>query len=489
MVSEQSQKVIEIDISRVIASWEALRQVPAAHAKRFGILPIAWHGDHLQVVLCEQDNNLIGITQIEARTGLAVEVLPCSDQGAIRKAIERYYPRASQNEGTPLAMFEEIVNRALQIRSSDIHLDPEDERACVRMRVDGLLRLDRELALEELAEMVSAIKVAAGLDIAERRAPQDGQITIESLGEEISMRVATIPTVNGEKVTLRILATAAVSEELADVSGLGMSPAHYRMYLEALANSHGVILLSGPTGSGKTTTLYAALRHLSKPGTHHILSIEDPVEIPLGGINQIHVDSERVSFNKALRSTLRHDPDIIMIGEIRDAETADVAVKSALTGHLVLSTLHANDSVGVVTRLLNLGVSPELVTSSLRLVIAQRLVRRPCPHCMEWKSPEETDIEEFRWQTIENPKVPVVHGCSLCGQTGYAGRVGLYEMIKVDRGMRELISSGANHDEILNKAFQQRDMLTLAKDGAEKILQGVTTMEEVRRVTYLGEDS
>jgi len=487
MNNNPSQKAMEIDISRVVASRNAIELISAAQAKRFGILPISLQQDRLQVVLADSDN-LAGVTQLEARTGLSVEVLPCPDGEAVIRAIGRYYPQTVQNEGTPLAMFEEIVNRALQIRSSDIHLDPEEERGYVRMRVDGLLRVDRELSAEELSEMVSAIKVASGLDIAERRAPQDGQMTLNSLGEDISMRVATIPTIYGEKVTLRILATATISAELTDLTGLGMSPRHHEMFSNALGNSHGAILLSGPTGSGKTTTLYAALRHLRKPGTHHILSIEDPVEIPLPGINQVHVDSERVTINKALRSTLRHDPDIIMIGEIRDVETADIAIKSALTGHLVLSTLHANDSPGVVIRLLNLGISTELVTSSLRLVVAQRLVRRPCRHCVSWQPPSETDMEEFGWKPSDNLRVPIAQGCPLCGHTGYAGRLGIYEMIPITGEIREMIRRNASQDTIAKKVFAEMGLPTLAQDGAEKFLHGLTTMEEVRRVTYLGEN-
>jgi len=220
------QKAMEIDVSRVIASREALELISAAQARRWGVLPIALLDEQLQVLLVDE-NRLSGVAQIEARTGLNVQVCPCSDYSAVARALARYYPRTSQDQGTPLALFEEIVNRALQIRSSDIHLDPEDGRAYVRMRVDGLLRLDRELPVEELSEMVSAIKVAAGLDIAERRAPQDGQLAIESLGEEISMRVATVPTIYGEKVTLRILATAATSAELANLNDLGMAKVPY----------------------------------------------------------------------------------------------------------------------------------------------------------------------------------------------------------------------------------------------------------------------
>ncbi len=477
----------EIDLRRVIASPEAIRAVPARQARRLGILPIAVDRDQLLVVLADEDETA-GVSQLEAQVGMPIRVLRAKDPSLVATAIRRYYPQTdSATAGTPLGLFEEIVQRAILFRSSDIHLDPEPEGAFVRLRIDGMLRIDRELSLANMAELVSAIKVAAGLDIAERRVPQDGQVTLHTSGDEISMRVATVPTIRGEKMTLRILATEALVAELAELGELGMDDTHHKMLLSALNQAHGVILLSGPTGSGKTTTLYASLRHLRRPGTQHILSIEDPVEIPLEGINQVHVDSERVSFNRALRSALRHDPDIIMIGEIRDSETADIAVKSALTGHLVLSTLHANNSTGVITRLLNLGIAPELVTTALRLVIAQRLVRRPCPHCMRWEAPSETDREWFGWPNDEEVLVPRAYGCHFCNNTGYSGRTGLYEMAPMHRAVREMVREGAGEDRIGAYLFGELGLPTLRADGARKILDGVTTVEEVRRVTFLGD--
>jgi type IV pilus assembly protein PilB len=419
---------------------------------------------------------------------MPIQVLRAKDPDVVPSIIRRYYPQLSAGvAGTPLGLFEEIVQRAILCRSSDIHLDPEHDEGFVRLRVDGMLRVDRQIPLERMTELVSAIKVASGLDIAEHRVPLDGQVTLESGDEEISMRVATVPTIRGEKMTLRILPTESLVAELADLDALGMSDVHHQMLLSALDQAHGVILLSGPTGSGKTTTLYAALRHLKRPGTSHILSIEDPVEIPLDGINQVHVDAERVSFNGALRSALRHDPDIIMIGEIRDAETADIAVKSSLTGHLVLSTLHANNAAGVVTRLLNLGVAPELVTSALRLVIAQRLVRQPCPHCMRWTAAGEDDCEWFGWTATDQLRVPKAVGCPLCNGVGYAGRTGLYEMVPMTREIRELIRDNAGEDRIASHIFDGARLTTLREDGAKKVLEGRTTIEEVRRVTFLGD--
>ncbi len=476
-----------IDLSKVVVSEAALAKVPARLAKRYGLLPVGLDDGTLSVVLADPDNPL-GAMELESRLGLRIETFAASRPESVARAIDRYYAGADGDEAsTALAALERLVNRAIQIHCSDIHLDPEEGVGIARMRVDGMMRVVSEYPPEFMADLVSAVKVAARMDIAERRAPQDGQIVMESLGESIAMRVAVVPTMHGEKVTLRILATAAVAAELDRLDALGMSERHYSMMHTALEQPYGVILLSGPTGSGKTTTLYAALRYLREPGTKHILTIENPVEIPLEGVNQIQIDGDRITFAKALRSVLRHDPDIIMVGEIRDPETADIAVKSALTGHLVLATLHANTSVSVITRLLNLGVSRELTASTLRLVVAQRLVRRPCPHCAVQEPATEAICAEFGWDPAAPPSVSRACGCALCGQLGYAGRFGLYEMVPVDRDLRDLIVTGAAEDRMADFAFGQRKLATLAQDGAEKVKAGMTTPEEVRRVTFIGE--
>lgn len=482
MLSEDSV----IDLSRVVATREALKMIPAAQARRLGVLPVAVSGEKLYVVTSGEDDYLL-LNQVESIAGIPVIILRTKVPESVTGYIKKYYPEyVTDLTGTPLGLLEEIVLRAMLYRSSDIHFDPEHDSGIIRFRVDGLMQIDQTLSAESMNELISAVKVSSGLNIAEHRIPQDGQISLWVTGAEISMRVATIPTIYGEKMTLRILTTDNTLAELAELNMLGMNDTHLQILLETLDNANGVILLSGPTGSGKTTTLYAALRHLKRPGTMHILSIEDPVEIPLNGINQVRIDSERIDFNRALRSTLRHDPDVIMIGEIRDAETADIAIKSSLTGHLVLSTLHANDSVGVVTRLLNLGVAAELVNSALRLVIAQRLVRSPCPHCVIYEPPDDTDREFFGWLKDDNITVPKAVGCPLCNNSGYAGRLGLYEMIKIDKKIRELVRNNANEDAISNYIFNECNLPKLKIDGIEKIKKGLTTPSEVKRVTFLG---
>ncbi|MDR2642141.1 MAG: GspE/PulE family protein [Planctomycetaceae bacterium] len=482
-----SEKAV-IDLSRVVATREALKMIPAAQSRRLGVLPLAVSDEKLYVVTTEEDDYLL-LSQIENLVGIPVVILHAKSPESVSNYIKKYYPEyASELTGTPLGLLEEVVLRAMLYRSSDIHFDPDNETGIIRFRVDGLMQIDQTISIDSMSELISAVKVSSGLNIAEHRIPQDGQISLWAAGTEVSMRVATIPTIYGEKMTLRILTTENTLAELAELNMLGMNDEHLKIFLETLNNANGVILLSGPTGSGKTTTLYAALRHLKRPGTLHILSIEDPVEIPLNGINQVRIDSDRVDFNRALRSTLRHDPDVIMIGEIRDAETADIAIKSSLTGHLVLSTLHANDSVGVVTRLLNLGVATELVNSALRLVIAQRLVRTPCQHCVSYEPPDDVDREFFGWTDDNDIRVPKVAGCPLCNNSGYAGRLGLYEMIKVDRPIRELIRHNANEDAISNYVFNECNLPTLKIDGIRKIKKGLTTPEEVRRVTFLGSE-
>jgi len=346
--------------------------------------------------------------------------------------------------------------------------------------MDGLLRIDQELTREQTTDIISAIKVAANLDIAEHRVAQDGQMTMQRHGETVSLRVATLPTIHGEKVTVRILASAHNQDGLSDINQLGLSPRHLELYSAALRNPHGLILFSGPTGSGKTTTLYAGLRKIKEPGNLHILTIEDPVEIPLDGVTQVRVDSERLSFNRTLRSALRHDPDVMMIGEIRDPETADIAVKAALTGHLVLSTVHTNDAAGVVTRLLNLGVPRDLLASTLRLAVAQRLVRRPCPHCLHYVA-TSGQLEGLPAGTM----VPKAVGCPLCAGTGYAGRIGLYEMLPINHTLRTAITCGADETQLSSLGFGQGLLNTLTQDGIAKIASGLTTPEELERVTFL----
>ncbi len=474
----------QIDVGRIIIDQKAIDIVPGALARRLGILPLAIHNDTVQVAVRDPDD-ISAIEHVERISGLRTEMIMPKDRDIFEKALRRYYPDLSSAgaANTATGLFERLLSRAIQLRASDIHIHPSRDEGTIRMRIDGRIRTDRRIAHEPLKELVSVIKIMAGLDIAEKRIPLDGNIRMKLSGDDISLRVATIPSLYGEHLTLRIL-TQGTDDSLESMENLGMDSAHLKIFLRALDEPNGIILLSGPTGSGKTTTLYAALRHLRKNGDHHIVSIEDPVESPIEGVTQIKIDADdgRVTFNRALRSVLRHDPDIMMIGEIRDAETGDIAVKASLTGHLVLSTLHTNNAAGVLTRLVNLGVAPFLVASTMKLSIAQRLVRMPCRHCVKQRPATADERDFFGWDAASPANVPEPVGCQFCGGSGYSGRTGIYEMIAVDETIRRMILGGEDEFKFADYAFGQLGMPDLKRDGASKILRGLTTVEEVRDV-------
>ncbi len=385
----------------------------------------------------------------------------------------------SPDEAPVIRFVHSVLFRAIRERSSDIHFEPYEKELVVRNRVDGILYPMVTAPRKWHAPAVSRVKVMAGLDIAERRLPQDGRIRIRLGGKEIDIRVSTVPTSFGERAVLRILDRTHILLGLTD---LGLADSDLASLERFLARSNGILLVTGPTGSGKTTTLYAALRRLDS-GTKNIITIEDPVEYQIRGIGQIQVNPKiQLTFAGGLRSILRQDPDIIMVGEIRDAETAEIAIQASLTGHLVLSTLHTNDSASAVTRLVDMGIEPFLVASSLSGVIAQRLVRRLCPEC---KVPYEPGAGESRSIGLSaSPSVPFYRpaGCAKCLNTGYAGRTGLYEILPADEAIRSMILTRADADGIRALAVS-RGMRTILAAGAEKVAEGVTSVEEVLRVT------
>lgn len=475
-----------ISIRKISVPDSVLELLRSSAAHRYCALPISFKNEVLTIAVSPDNDPLDAVDAIENETGLTVDYCIADNAEDLLIALKRYYPAEQQNNvSNAELLFNKILNRSLQQRASDIHICPDEDGASVEMRVDGAMWLDRRLESNALTELTAVIKIAADLDIAEKRTPQDGSINMFLDGAEISLRVATIPTIYGEHITLRLLSQDH-GEELEQIDSLGMSELHRRLFLEALAEPNGIILLSGPTGSGKTTTLYAALRKLKEKGSLHLISIEDPVEKPVAGVTQIKIDSDgdRLTFHKALRSVLRHDPDVIMIGEIRDGETGDIAVKSALTGHLVLSTLHTNSAAGVLTRLVNIGIAPFLAASTLRLAIAQRLVRVPCSHCVRKRRPTREECEEFGWDfRDETLLIPEAVGCELCGNKGYAGRIGLYELIPIDNDLRKMILKNADERDFEHHAFVEKHLVSLHADGAAKILAGLTTIQEVRDVT------
>ncbi len=375
-----------------------------------------------------------------------------------------------------------IMRRALETRASDIHIEPFENRLFVRYRIDGVIHEQESPPRKLTAAIISRIKIMANLDIAERRLPQDGRIRIRIAGKEIDLRVSTVPTMHGESVVMRILDKGGVP---LDFETLGFDPDIQKTITELLLRPHGILLVTGPTGSGKTTTLYTALQALNTPDKK-ILTVEDPVEYQLEGVNQIQVKSQiGLTFANALRSIVRQDPDVIMIGEIRDLETAQIAVQSALTGHLVLSTLHTNDAASTINRLLDMGMEDYLLTSTIIGIQAQRLVRTLCQKCRESYTALPEVVEEFRlFRFTAAPEVILYRpiGCPDCAGTGFTGRVSIMEIMLMSDAIRSLIMRHANSGEIQQAAIAD-GMLTMYDNGLRKVLAGITTIEEVLRVT------
>ncbi len=371
-----------------------------------------------------------------------------------------------------------LIGRAVEAQASDIHIEPTDDHLKIRLRVDGALREEEPLPASLRAAFVSRIKVMAGLNIAERRLPQDGRLRLAVRGHEIDLRVATAPTIHGEAVVLRILDRSNLP---LDFDSLGFDGETLARYLQVLRQPHGIVLVTGPTGSGKTTTLYASLAAINTV-ERKILTVEDPIEYRLAGINQTQVNPQiGLTFANALRSFLRHDPEVMMVGEIRDLETAQVAVQAALTGHTILSTLHTNSAAAAITRLLDMGVEPFLITSTLNAVLAQRLVRRLCPHCREPFTPEPGALDAMGLSSSA-PRFWREKGCEHCGHSGFRGRVAVLELLVVNAETQRLVLARGEERDIQAAA----DLRTMLEDGVAKAAAGLTTLDEVLRVTRDG---
>lgn len=373
-----------------------------------------------------------------------------------------------------------LLQQALQERASDIHIEPVTQGLRVRFRIDGMLREKELLPLEMQAAVLSRIKLLSAMDIAEKRLPQDGRWRVQKENQDVDVRVSTLPVQGGEKAVLRILPFRGMRQ---NIETLGFSKDALQRYRLLYQKPQGIILICGPTGSGKTTTLYATLAELNRPESN-LVSIEDPVELQLAGMNQVQVNAKAgLTFATALRAILRQDPNIIMVGEIRDAETADAAVRAAMTGHLVFSTLHTNDAAGAVARLLDLGVPPFLVAASLLGVVAQRLVRLVCQECRQSYRPAEHTAEEMLLKDVPEGKRSFVKGCgcAACGQTGYRGRQAIYEVMPVTSRLRQLIQEKAAAYEIA-AAAREEGMHTMSEDGVAKAAAGLTSLSEVVRV-------
>jgi type IV pilus assembly protein PilB len=386
------------------------------------------------------------------------------------------------NKAPVIRFVDLLMSQAVKCRASDIHIEPQENSTVVRMRVDGILRDMVPPAKKMQAAVIARIKIVARMDIAERRLPQDGRFKMKISGRAIDVRVSTIPTIYGEKVVMRILDASAVKH---DLDLLGLEPERLKELKEKLQQPHGIIIVTGPTGSGKSTTLYSALSHLKDP-TKNITTVEDPVEYRLAGINQIQVKPEiELDFARCLRAILRQDPDIILIGEIRDKETVEIAIKAALTGHLVLSTFHTNDAPSAISRLLYMGIERYLLASALNLVIAQRLVRKICDHCKEPVTLNEEALKHLgiSKEKAENSVFYHGRGCPACGETGYLGRLPIFEFLDVDTAISEKIIASATESQI-RETSRKKGYGGLLDSGVIKVLEGLTTAEEVIRIAF-----
>jgi type IV pilus assembly protein PilB len=492
-----------VDLSDFPVDGSAVGRIPGAVCRRHAAMPIGFEDGRLLVAMADPAN-VFAIDDIRSLTGMDVKPVVAT-RGDVAAAIDRYYRADSdldditagldaQEEEDELSKVKEIVEdapivkyvnllitQAIQDRASDIHLEPTETDLRVRFRIDGVLHEVMRSPKAIQSGVISRLKIMADINIAERRIPQDGRLSVNAHGRKIDLRVATLPTVWGEKVVMRILDNSTARLDLSD---LGFSPANYERYSRSFTKPYGMILVTGPTGSGKSTTLYATLNIVSRPEVN-VITVEDPVEYRLPGINQVQTNNKAgLTFASALRSILRSDPDIVLIGEIRDHETGQIAVEAALTGHLVLSTLHTNDAPSAVTRLTEMGIEPFLVGSALDAVLAQRLARRLCSKCKEGYTPTRESLVAARFPWADDRPVPELFratGCSSCAKTGYKGRLALHEVMLVSEEVERLAVERASST-VISDVAQREGMRTLRDDGLDKVLAGVTSLDEILRV-------
>ena len=480
--------------------------IPAAIAQRHDVVATGRDGDGTLVVAFADPTNIVALDDVRLATGIRRIRRIVASRAAIQAAMRKVYGFDQQSAVELLdsleAQFDEptddellravddapvvrladgILTGALQAGASDVHVEPGSAGTVVRYRIDGVLRPVMTVPRVATAALVSRLKLMAGMDIAERRRPQDGRSRLRGAGEAVDLRVATLPSLYGETVVMRLLRKG---DERLTLAELGFSPEQLAAVQSAIERPQGLVLLTGPTGSGKTSTLYAFLEHL-RTDTRKIITLEDPIEYQLDGISQTQVNEQiGLSFARALRTVLRQDPDVVMVGEIRDPETAELALQASLTGHLVFSTLHTNDAAGAIIRLRDLGIPAYLIASSLSLVVAQRLARMVCPSCAVPRSPTDWQMGELHLapQDVQRAEFKVGGGCAACGHSGYRGRGGVFEMLVVDAGVRRLIAEGANEPAI-RRAARGAGMRSLREDGVRRAMAGETTLEEVLRVT------
>ncbi|UTW07389.1 type II secretion system ATPase GspE [Pseudomonas benzenivorans] len=483
-----------------------LRRLPFSFAKRHGVVllaeaepPCLGHRPGVELVAVAEAQRFVGrqlalralsaeafeqalgkaYQHDSASMQLAEDIGGSLDLAALAEQVPETEDLLEQEDDAPIIrLINAILGEAIKENASDIHLETFEKRLVVRFRVDGILREVLEPKRELAALLVSRIKVMARLDIAEKRVPQDGRISLKVGGREVDIRVSTLPSANGERVVLRLLDKQAGRLTL---QHLGMCARDRELMEATVRKPHGILLVTGPTGSGKTTTLYASLVSLNDR-TRNILTVEDPIEYHLEGIGQTQVNTKvDMTFARGLRAILRQDPDVVMVGEIRDKETAEIAVQASLTGHLVLSTLHTNSAIGAITRLVDMGVEPFLLSSSLLGVLAQRLVRVLCPQCKEAYQADAAECAKLGVVAEPPPTLYHARGCSACHQQGYRGRTGIYELVVFDDHLRTLIHNVASEQDMIRHARTLGP--SIREDGRRKVLEGLTSLEEVLRVT------
>ncbi|MGI6113897.1 MAG: GspE/PulE family protein [Mahellales bacterium] len=496
-----------VDLNNIYIEPKLIGLVPQNLAKKYNLIPIKIEQDKLYVAM-EDPLDFIAINDVKMVS--TMEVVPViSFKDAINNAINKYYGSeyaeravkeytrdinladvANQiqtnsmdddvNNAPIVRLVNSIIEQAVNMRSSDVHIEPLNEEIRIRYRIDGMLQNILTIPKNALSAIITRIKIIGGMNIAEKRLPQDGRVQITSGNTNIDLRVSTMPTVNGEKAVLRIL---DLDNFLFKREDLGFSKENLEKFDQLLKNPHGIILVTGPTGSGKTTTLYTMLAELNKI-EKNIITIEDPVEYKIQGINQVQVNPKAgLVFANGLRSILRQDPDIIMVGEIRDTETVEIALRAAITGHLVLSTLHTNDAISSISRLLDMGIEPYLMASSMVGVISQRLLRRICANC---KTPYTPNSLELSFLGLSPQDARVLYrgkGCSICNQTGYKGRVPAHEILVINKKVREMIGNNVSVDRIRDYCITN-GMTSLKDDCVKLVLQGITTVDEALRVAY-----
>lgn len=490
-----------VDVGKGRVTSEILAKVPEEWARDQGLLPVMEKGGKLVVAIDDPMKRIVA-DQLSFQVGQDV-ICALTTKSALAEALTRYYgaPAASddlaqamqgdaddKDDAPIIRLVSRTLKEALNQRASDVHIEPMGGALRVRLRVDGVLRETASHPLHLAAPLVSRLKIMGSMDIAEKRKPQDGRISVTIDGRQIDVRASILPSNHGESIVLRLLDRSA---NLLGLRDLGFDDEDYAWFKRLILKPHGIVLVTGPTGSGKTTTLYAALSELNRPDVK-ILTAEDPVEYHISGINQVQVAPKiGLSFARILKAMLRAAPNIILVGEIRDLETAEVAVQAALTGHLVFSTLHTNDAASAITRLGDMGVQKFLVSSSVQGIIAQRLVRRICSNCVEEYVPEEAEFRvlgldptDLAGRTFARGK-----GCGQCGGTGYRGRLGLYELLDFDVEFRDAIFRGENLEELKSQAIGRGLLRPLVTAGARKVLAHLTTVNEIMRVTRSAEEA